>query len=50
MLEVDRTHIEEIIKLHHEASRDLEPYGVMEKRNTKEHTALRIGSRHEKDE
>lgn len=47
---MNRTHVEEIIKLPHKASANLESRGETENWKTKEHIALGIGIRHEKDE
>lgn len=49
-MRLDRTQIAEIIKLHHEASSNLESGRETETREAKEHTVLRIVSRYEKDD
>lgn len=50
MLEVDKTYIVEINKLHHQALPNLEFWREKEKRKTKEHFGLGIGNRREKNE
>ena len=49
-MEVDRTYIDEITKLLHKASSNLESGRETEKRKVKEHTESRIENRHEKEE
>lgn len=49
-MDVDRSNIEEIIELHHEANTNVESGNEQENRKAKEHTALGIESRHQKSE
>ncbi|VDP01184.1 unnamed protein product [Schistosoma margrebowiei] len=49
-LEVDRTHIEESIEMHHKTSPHMESSRPKEKRKTKEHITSKDGDRHEKNE
>ncbi|VDP35086.1 unnamed protein product [Schistosoma margrebowiei] len=50
VMEVDRTHIEESIQLHHKTNPCVEFSMPKKKRKTKEHITLRNGDRHEKNE
>lgn len=47
---MERTHIMEIIRLHHEASVNFKSTKKEERRHSKEHITSVIGGRHEKNE